>query len=72
MNFEELKLQWFALENWKKFIIVLFFTGIIIYLIYMFKLEPILSEKEKLSKEVSQLKSQVSYLKRRAIPEKIN
>ncbi len=71
MNFDELKLQWLALESWKKLVIILVFTGAIIYLIYMFKLEPILLEKEKLSKEVSQLKSEISYLKKRATPGKI-
>ena len=71
MNFEELKLQWLALEPWKRFGIVLTFAGIIVYLIYMFKLDPILTEKDNLTKEIRQLKTEISILKARANPRKI-
>jgi Tfp pilus assembly protein PilO len=71
LNLDDLKLQWQALEGWKKLAVIIIFTGAIIYLIYMFKLEPLMVEKEKLGQDVQQLKNEISFLKKHAVPQKI-
>ncbi len=72
MNFEELKEQWEELETWKKLLITLFFSGIIIYIGYMFLLEPKINQKKSLENEVSKLQKDVNYLKKYATQEKLN
>ena len=65
MNFDDLKQQWQDLEEWKKLLIVIVFSGVFVYIIYIFKIEPTLQEKAVLQNEVQDLKNKVSYLKKR-------
>lgn len=64
MDFEELKEQWEELENWKKLLITIFFSGVIIYIGYMFFLKAKLTQKEILEREVNKLQSDINYLKK--------
>lgn len=63
MDFEELKEQWEELETGKKVLITVFFSGIFVYIIYMFILEPKISQRDNLIQEVENLKREISYLK---------
>ena len=71
MDLEELKEQWEELENWKKLLIAIFFSGIIIYVGYVFFLEAKLAQMENLEREVSKLQSDTNYLKKYAKAEKL-
>lgn len=71
MDFEEIKEQWEELENWKKLLVVVFFSGIIIYIGYTFLIEEKLSKVKILESEISKLEKDINYLKRYATEEKI-
>jgi Tfp pilus assembly protein PilO len=71
VELEELKEQWEELETWKKFLITIFFSGIIVYIVYTFLLEEKISQVENLEGEVSKLRSDITYLKKYAKPEKL-
>ncbi len=71
LNLEELKLQWEALENWKKVLILLGFSIGLVYLIYIFKLQDILAQKAKLENDIQNLSREIKILKRTTRPEKM-
>lgn len=64
MSLDDIKLQWQQLEDWKKLIITLFFSGVLAFLGYKFYLEQILEEKSKVEGEVSKLKNELAFLNR--------
>jgi len=71
VDFEEIKEQWEELEVWKKVLITLFFSGVIVYIGYMFLIEPKLIQKATLEKEVKKLQNDINYLKKFATKEKL-
>ncbi|WP_457641521.1 GspMb/PilO family protein [Persephonella sp.] len=69
MNIENLKAQWAELPEWQRILVIVLFSVLIIYGVYMLFIQSKLNERTALQDEIGSLRLQVERLKRAAKPE---